>query len=158
MHNQSCAHPSPSMYSTALCLALSAGAVALDNGFGRTPVMGYNSYNDVGCSPNSTQITATINAMAAKGLPGLGYEYFQDDCGWQGYERQKNGSITYDASVFPNGIRPLSSLAKACAGACIPTKAQDRSPEAGLAGIRETGCGHVCGVEYRVYEGRQLLH
>lgn len=35
----------------------------------------------------------------------------RQDCGWQGRQRQSNGSITYDASVFPDGILPLSKLA-----------------------------------------------
>nr|POE48862.1 putative alpha-galactosidase d [Quercus suber] len=100
----------PHTISSVLTLLLS-GCLALDNGFGRTPVMGFNTYNDVGCSPNETYVTSTINGLASKGFAALGYKYFQIDCGWQGYDRQSNGSITYDASVFPNGILPLSRLA-----------------------------------------------
>jgi len=74
--------------------------------------MGYNSYNDVACSPNDTWMDASIRAMASKGFVDLGYNYFQIDCGWQGFERQANGSITYDANSFPNGIHPLSNLAR----------------------------------------------
>ncbi|TKX27398.1 putative alpha-galactosidase A [Elsinoe australis] len=84
---------------------------ALDNGFGRTPVLGYNSYNDVACSPNSTWIEASMRALKAKGLADLGYKFFQLDCGWAGFDRQANGSITYDATRFPNGIRPLADVA-----------------------------------------------
>ncbi|KAF2225170.1 putative alpha-galactosidase [Elsinoe ampelina] len=73
--------------------------------------MGYNSYNDIGCSPNSTYMERTMRAIKDKGLADLGYKFFQVDCGWQGYDRQANGSITYDASVFPNGIRPLADIA-----------------------------------------------
>lgn len=78
-----------------------------------TPILGYNSYNDVGCSPNGTWMEASINAMADRAFVDLGYEYFQVDCGWQGFERQTNGSLTYDASTFPDGIKPLSDLARA---------------------------------------------
>jgi len=74
--------------------------------------MGYNSYNDVACSPNDTWMDASIRAMSSKGLVDLGYDHFQIDCGWQGFDRLPNGSITYDASVFPNGIQPLSNLAR----------------------------------------------
>ena len=77
-----------------------------------TPIMGYNSYNDVACSPNGTWMDASIRAMSSKGFVDLGYSYFQIDCGWQGFERLSNGSITYDASVFLDGIRPLSDLAR----------------------------------------------
>ncbi|USW55247.1 Putative glycoside hydrolase, family 27, carbohydrate binding module family 6 [Septoria linicola] len=85
---------------------------ALDNGFGRTPVLGFNTYNDVGCSPDEKYVTATINAFSQKGFKDAGYKYFQVDCGWQGFKRQSNGSLTYDASTFPNGIAPLSKLAR----------------------------------------------
>nr|POE92400.1 putative alpha-galactosidase d [Quercus suber] len=100
----------PLAVTSVLALLLSGGA-ALNNGFGRTPIMGFNTYNDVGCSPNESYVTSTIDGLASKGFQALGYKYFQIDCGWQGYDRQSNGSITYDASVFPHGIAPLSKLA-----------------------------------------------
>ncbi|KAM3421075.1 Alpha-galactosidase [Cercospora zeina] len=100
-------------FPAAILLAISATLVhALDNGFGRTPVMGFNSYNDIGCSLNQTYVDATIRAFAQKGFKDAGYKYFQVDCGWQGLKRASNGSITYDASVFPDGIAPLSKLAR----------------------------------------------
>ncbi|KAL5326260.1 hypothetical protein ACEPPN_007398 [Leptodophora sp. 'Broadleaf-Isolate-01'] len=77
----------------------------------QTPIMGYNSYNDVACSPNETMIHNTIQSMSDKGFLGLGYNFFQIDCGWQGYNRLSNGSITYDSSRFPSGISPLSKFA-----------------------------------------------
>jgi alpha-galactosidase len=52
-----------------------------------------------------------IRAFAQKGFKDAGYNIFSLDCGWQGLQRQSNGSITYDSSVFPNGITPLSKLA-----------------------------------------------
>lgn len=74
--------------------------------------MGFNTYNAVGCSPNQSFVSTTLDAFKAKGLLAAGYKYFQLDCGWQGYERQANGSITYDSSVFPDGIAPLSKKAR----------------------------------------------
>jgi len=91
--------------------ALASTAYALDNGFGRQPVMGFNTYNDVGCSPNQSYVSETIDGLESQGFLKAGYNYFQVDCGWQGYERQSNGSITYDAEVFPDGIAPLSNYA-----------------------------------------------
>ncbi|EME88829.1 glycoside hydrolase family 27 carbohydrate-binding module family 35 protein [Pseudocercospora fijiensis CIRAD86] len=73
--------------------------------------MGFNTYNDVACTLNQSYVQNTINAFSSKGFGDLGYKYFQIDCGWQGRQRQSNGSITYDASVFPDGITPLSKLA-----------------------------------------------
>ncbi|KAF2209593.1 carbohydrate-binding module family 35 protein [Cercospora zeae-maydis SCOH1-5] len=100
-------------FAAAPLLAILATLVhGLDNGFGRTPVMGFNSYNDIGCLPNQTYVDATIRAFAQEGFKDAGYNYFQVDCGWQGLQRASNGSITYDASVFPDGIAPLSKLAR----------------------------------------------
>lgn len=76
------------------------------------PILGYNSYNDVAYSPNETWMEASMNALASRKLVDLGYKYFQFDCGWQGFERLPNGSLTYDAEAFPNGIYPLSQLAR----------------------------------------------
>lgn len=92
-------------------ILLASGALALDNGFGRTPVMGFNTYNDVGCSPNQTHVYKTMDALVEKGFLDAGYTFFQVDCGWQGYDRQENGSITYDADSFPDGIASLSKAA-----------------------------------------------
>lgn len=80
---------------------------------GAKPILGYNSYNDVACSPNATWMSATIRALSAKGLVDLGYTTFQPDCGWQGYERTADGSITYDASRFPEGMQPVADEARA---------------------------------------------
>jgi len=91
--------------------ALASTAFALDNGFGRRPVMGFNTYNDVGCSPNQSYVSETLDGLESKGFLKAGYNHFQVDCGWQGYERQSNGSITYDPEVFPDGIAPLSKYA-----------------------------------------------
>lgn len=49
--------------------------------------------------------------MSDKGFLNMGYKFFQIDCGWQGYNRLSNGSITYDSTRFPNGIAPLSKFA-----------------------------------------------
>lgn len=90
---------------------LASQAAALDNGFGRTPPMGFNTYNPAACTINQTYVQDTINAFADKGFATAGYTVFGLDCGWQGTQRQGNGSITYDSRAFPNGILPLSKLA-----------------------------------------------
>ena len=100
------------LHHTLSTLLLIVGTNALDNGFGRTPVMGYNTYNTVGCSPNQTHVYETMDALVEKGFLEAGYKFFQVDCGWQGYDRQANGSITYDAESFPDGIEPLSVRAR----------------------------------------------
>ena len=95
----------------AIVLSVPVGTV---HAFGETPVMGYNSYNQVGCSPNETQITAAINAMADRGFLAKGYQYFQVDCGWASRDGQRdgNGNFKVNTNWFPNGLKPLSDLAR----------------------------------------------
>ncbi|SMR42229.1 unnamed protein product [Zymoseptoria tritici ST99CH_1E4] len=96
---------------TGFGLGLVQSANALDNGFGRTPPMGFNTYNAAGCTINQTIIQSYINAFSSQGFKAAGYNIFGIDCGWQGIQRQSNGSITYDARGFPGGIAPLSKSA-----------------------------------------------
>ncbi|KAK0122485.1 hypothetical protein ONS95_010716 [Cadophora gregata] len=98
-------------WSTKSSVAVPAAFMLLGSVNAQTPIMGYNSYNDVACSPNETMIHNTIQSMSDKGFLGKGYKFFQIDCGWQGFNRLSNGSITYDSSRFPNGISPLSKFA-----------------------------------------------
>ncbi|KAF7192151.1 putative alpha-galactosidase D [Pseudocercospora fuligena] len=94
------------------CAFLSTGLVeALDNGFGRTPIMAFNTYNVAACTINQTWVRDTINNFVNMGFASVGYKQFGLDCGWQGKQRQSNGSIDYDRDVFPDGIKPLSDLA-----------------------------------------------
>lgn len=84
--------------------------LAIDNGFGRTPVMGFNTYNAAACTINDTFISDYINLFSSLGFQSAGYKYFQLDCGWQG-ARQSNGSIGWDTGSFPDGIPPLAHQA-----------------------------------------------
>lgn len=99
------------MHKIIVALAVASTVTALDNGAGRTPAMGFNTYNPAACTINDTYIRNTINSFSDKGFGSAGYKIFSLDCGWQGQQRQSNGSITYDAGAFPNGISPLSNLA-----------------------------------------------
>lgn len=83
--------------------------------FQSTPVMGWNSYNAMGCSPNEGSITNTINALSSKGFVDAGYKFFQIDCGWAAHDIERNssnGAIKIDFGAFPNGLLPLSDLAR----------------------------------------------
>ena len=82
---------------------------------GSTPIMGYNSYNQVACSPTEAQITTAINALASDGYLAAGYQFFQVDCGWASRDGQRNattGALKVDTDRFPNGLQPLSALAR----------------------------------------------
>eukprot|EP01133_Synstelium_polycarpum_P016006 gene16006-19044_t len=85
----------------AMIMAISA-VVAVDNGLGLTPQMGWNSWNHYGCNVNETVIMEAAKALVTSGMRDIGYKYVNiDDC-WA-HER-KDGVITADPKTFPNGI------------------------------------------------------
>eukprot|EP01060_Flectonema_neradi_P004668 TRINITY_DN13041_c3_g1_i1.p1 TRINITY_DN13041_c3_g1~~TRINITY_DN13041_c3_g1_i1.p1 ORF type:complete len:407 (+),score=72.64 TRINITY_DN13041_c3_g1_i1:45-1223(+) len=84
-------------------------ASALDNGLGRTPAMGYNSWYDLMCtsSMNETTIVEVAAKMKSLNLFSLGYEYVNlDDCWSRG--RDSKGAIMSDSVTFPSGIKSLA--------------------------------------------------
>jgi len=82
--------------------------VALDNGLGRTPQMGWNSWNHFHCSINETLIRNTAYAIANSPLKAAGYNYVNmDDC-WA-KTRDSSGNVQPDPLAFPSGIAALSS-------------------------------------------------
>lgn len=94
--------------------ALSIGAfsqltMAVDNGLGLTPQMGWNSWNKYGCDINETIIIDAAQKMKELGLQDLGYEYIvMDDC-YQLHERDpETKKIVADPEKFPNGIKHLT--------------------------------------------------
>lgn len=98
----------------ALAALLGASPVASQS-FQQTPVMGWNSYNQMSCSPDQTKITSTINALANRGFVAAGYNFFQIDCGWASRDGQRNatnGALKVDTKAFPSGLKPLSDLAR----------------------------------------------
>ncbi|CAA9964044.1 Alpha-galactosidase [Pyrenophora teres f. maculata] len=83
--------------------------------FQQTPVMGWNSYNQMSCSPNTQKITTTINSLSSRGFVDAGYKFFQIDCGWasrDGQRNSSNGALKVDLNAFPGGLKPLSDLAR----------------------------------------------
>jgi alpha-galactosidase len=92
-----------------LLLLLISSTLTLDNGLGKTPQMGWNSWNKFGCNINEKLIHDTIDALVNTGLADAGYKYVNlDDC-WQS-GRDSNGRIVVDPR-FPNGIKPLADYA-----------------------------------------------
>ena len=54
---------------------------ALNNGLGRKPAMGWNSWNKFGCDINETVIKNAADQIKKLGLADLGYNYINiDDC------------------------------------------------------------------------------
>ncbi|KAJ3071199.1 hypothetical protein HDU98_005681 [Podochytrium sp. JEL0797] len=88
-------------------VVLATTALALNNGVGRTPAMGWNSWNKFGCNVNEELIREHADAVVSTGLATLGYNHINiDDCWAQ--ERDKDGFIHEDPKSFPSGMRALA--------------------------------------------------
>lgn len=102
------------LFAVAAVVAQQRGAWALNNGMGRTPQLGWNSWNHFACNLDAQLVAETIDAMAdpQNGLQDAGYNFVNmDDC-WAGY-RDKAGFIHPDEKTFPNGVKPLADRAHA---------------------------------------------
>ncbi|KAF9606297.1 hypothetical protein IFM89_024965 [Coptis chinensis] len=70
----------------------------LNNGLGRSPQMGWNSFNHFPCTLNEELIRETADAMVSTGLSVLGYEYINlDDC-WA--EQDRDSKVQVDNRLF----------------------------------------------------------
>ncbi|KAF3778250.1 Alpha-galactosidase [Nymphaea thermarum] len=80
----------------------------LNNGVGRTPPMGWNSWNHFYCNIDEWTVKSTADALVATGLASLGYRYVNiDDC-WAEGNRDGYGNLVARASTFPSGIKALA--------------------------------------------------
>lgn len=62
-------------------LGVAGVAAALNNGVGKLPKMGYDTFNAFGCDYNSTSVLAQVEAMKKLGLVDAGYNsLILDDC------------------------------------------------------------------------------
>ncbi|CAL0328352.1 unnamed protein product [Lupinus luteus] len=80
----------------------------LANGLGRTPPMGWNSWNHFSCEIDEKMIRETADALVSTGLSKLGYTYVNiDDC-WAELIRDDKGNLVAKNSTFPSGIKALA--------------------------------------------------
>ncbi|EKX46356.1 hypothetical protein GUITHDRAFT_70739 [Guillardia theta CCMP2712] len=102
-----------SRFSVSCILLLSSsllGVQALDNGVGRLPAMGYNTWNDLLCKPTDSAIRKAAVRLEGLGLAALGYTYVNiDDC-WAVSRDPKTNRLVHDASAFPQGIKGLADF------------------------------------------------
>ncbi|XP_040383981.1 alpha-galactosidase [Oryza brachyantha] len=86
---------------------------AFENGLGRTPQMGWNSWNHFYCGINEQIIRETADALVNTGLAKLGYHYVNiDDC-WAEYNRDSQGNFVPNRQTFPSGIKALADYVHA---------------------------------------------
>lgn len=102
----------------AACLticALAFGQSALAQKFdqvGKTPQLGWNSWNTFACDIDEHMIKEMADVMVANGMKDAGYEYINiDDC-WHG-ERDAKGFIQADKKHFPSGIKAVADYVHA---------------------------------------------
>ncbi|KAL6643363.1 hypothetical protein ACP70R_019028 [Stipagrostis hirtigluma subsp. patula] len=88
--------------------AAEARRAALENGLGRTPQMGWNSWNHFHRNINEEIIRQIADAMVDSGLAKLGYQYINIDDYWAAYDRDSQGNLVANASTFPSGITALA--------------------------------------------------
>ncbi|KEH23291.1 putative alpha-galactosidase [Medicago truncatula] len=80
----------------------------LANGLGKTPPMGWNSWNHFSCQIDEKIIRQTADALVSTGLSKLGYTYVNiDDC-WAELNRDNKGNLVGKKSTFPSGIKALA--------------------------------------------------
>ncbi len=92
-----------------LFLILICCVSSLDNGLGKTPQMGWNSWNHFACNIDEEVIKRTADAMVSSGFVDKGYVYLNlDDC-WQLSRDTTTGRIQEDKEKFPSGIKTLSN-------------------------------------------------
>jgi alpha-galactosidase len=78
--------------------------LAVNNGLARTPQMGWNNWNSLGCDVSESLLLDTSKILLDTGLQDVGYQYVVlDDC-WQD-ERGADGYIKEDLNKFPHGMK-----------------------------------------------------
>merc|ERR1711865_1336533 len=88
-----------------------APALSLDNGVGRTPALGWSSWNYVQDNVNQTFIHGIADALVSTGLRDAGYEYVNLDAGvWLPSRTNSTGELQPDPDKFPDGSVALALL------------------------------------------------
>ena len=86
---------------------LARPAEAVNNGLARTPQMGWNNWNSLGCEVSQDLLLGTSKVLIHSGLRDVGYNYVVlDDC-WQD-ARGSDGYMRIDEEKFPNGMKYIA--------------------------------------------------
>jgi len=93
------------MISSALLLAFASAVHARNNGVGKLPVMGYDTFNAFGGDYDGSMATAQARIMNETGLVGLGYNTFILDDFYTELDRDASGCLRENLTRFPSGMR-----------------------------------------------------
>lgn len=81
-------------------IQLLCGVLALNNGVGLTPPMGYSSWNDCASNVTAERIKYIVKALTDTGLAAKGYVHINVDEGWLKSRDSKTGEIIEDKTKF----------------------------------------------------------
>lgn len=105
--------------SLAVIFAGCTGVWALNNGLGRAPAMGWNSWNWFGCNNrghgtlNEALIKNSADAVASNGMKEIGYTFINvDDC-WAEANRDPRDGMVASRANFPNGMKAVADYVHA---------------------------------------------
>ncbi|KAK3653084.1 hypothetical protein LTR22_011322 [Elasticomyces elasticus] len=80
-----------------------------NNGVGKLPALGYDTFNAFGCDYNASSVAAQAKVMQKHGLVDLGYKILiLDDC-YALKERNETGHMVADPAKFPSGLPAFSA-------------------------------------------------
>ncbi|KAK0950137.1 hypothetical protein LTR91_025893, partial [Friedmanniomyces endolithicus] len=97
------------MFVSALAVAaLSSPAFALNNGVGKLPAMGYDTFNAFAGNYNATNVLDQAQAMEKCGLAAAGYNIIILDDYYALKKRNASGYMVADPVKFPSGLPALS--------------------------------------------------
>jgi alpha-galactosidase len=95
------------MLSLILQSILAGSASAVNNGMSKTPAMGWNNWNSLGCEVSESLLLDTSKILLSSGLKDVGYEYVVlDDCWSDG--RNEQGYLNVDLKKFPSGMKHIA--------------------------------------------------
>lgn len=89
------------------CLALQAAARTVRS---PTPPMGWNSYNTWNCLPSEDKIKTSAQGLIDLGLDKAGYNFVTVDCGWPSEDRDAEGKLQWNETLFPSGGKALGDF------------------------------------------------
>jgi hypothetical protein len=73
-----------------------------------TPPLGWNSYNTWNCNPSEAKIKQSTQGLLDLGLDKVGYNFVTVDCGWNSRDRDAEGRLQWNETLFPSGGKALS--------------------------------------------------
>ncbi|KAF2498074.1 alpha-galactosidase [Lophium mytilinum] len=96
------------MYSILFAAAFTVSVAALNNGVGKLPFLGYDTWNAFACDYDADKVLAQAQAMKKHGLVDAGYKHIiLDDC-FTLRNRSKDGKLVEDPDKFPDGIKAFN--------------------------------------------------